>query len=510
MITFGLWSACTQPAVDPIADPTAWMVRASLDLRGVRPSVAELDQLERAPDSAPQLLEQWMDDPAFELRVRDLFSRVWRTRVDEFVDPDLGGDPWGMPDSEAFHSAVGDEPLVMISRVVAEGRPYTDIVTSPTTYVNERLVDEFPVEVEQEGGGWVEARYVDGRPMAGVLSTNGLWWRYLSVGANYNRGRANALSRILLCSDFAARPVTFSVALGALDEDRTQEDPSCLSCHAGLDPLAGLLYGFRAGYTPFPTYSLANERDWLTTTGVEPGFFGEPVSDLEQLGVAIASDPRFLPCAVEQVYTGLYGIEPSKADPETLARHLSAFVASGAQLDAVYRSIVTDPAYAAAERRLLPIESVSAQVKDLTGYRWEVDGADMLGSDTRGLRTLGGGMDGRSVIRAATTPSATTVLVVQRLSELAAPWAVAHDAERPEEAQLFGGLDFTETLDSDRDEIEAAIDHLVVRALARRPTGPERDALVSTWEDAAAIATAEEAWAAVLATLIQDPEFVLY
>jgi hypothetical protein len=507
-----LLAACTHPGDPAVADPTARLVRTSLDLRGVRPSEAELDRIAADPAHADQLVDEWLADARFELRVRDLFARVWRTRVDEFGTPFFDGSAYDLPDTAAFREAVGDEPLALIGRVAAEDRPYTDIVTSPTTYASAPLAKVFPITYPEGASGWQEVTYTDGRPMAGVLSTNGLWWRYLSTAQNFNRGRANALSRILLCSDFASRPVSFSRTAEADGggEDLTRTDPTCLSCHSALDPLGSLLYGFHSadGYTPSPYYSVPDERDWVSETGVSPGFFGEPVGDLVDLGIAIASDPRFPDCAVQEVYTGLYGIEADQADPSALERHRAAFVQGGARLKALYRSIVTDPAYAESEPRFLPIESLRAAVQDVTGYQWEDGGGEVLATDDGGLRTLGGGVDGRVVTRAATAPSATTVLVQERLAELAAPYAVAHDAERAD--PLFAEIDFTETPETDRPAMEAEVRHLVRRTLGRAPTASETDDLLATWSDAAALSTPQDAWAAVLTVLLRDPEFVLF
>ena len=50
-------------------------------------------------------------------------------------------------------------------------------------------------ELGQGATGWQVSRYTDGRPAAGVLSTNGLWWRYYSTVSNLNRSRAAAISR---------------------------------------------------------------------------------------------------------------------------------------------------------------------------------------------------------------------------------------------------------------------------------------------------------------------------
>ncbi|MEQ1501375.1 MAG: hypothetical protein ABMB14_04050 [Myxococcota bacterium] len=502
---------CATDAETPVAADADWLVRASLDLRGVRPSLAELDRIAADPTASDALLDDWLADMRFELRVRDLFARVWRTRVDDF-DQGFFDSGFDLPDTAAFREAVGDEPLVVIGRVAALDLPYTEIVTSPVTWASAPLAKAFPVTYPEGATGWQEVVYTDGRQMAGVLSTNGTWWRYQSTPQNYNRGRANALSRILLCSDFAARPVSFSrteaattATGGAVDEaavDRTATDPTCLSCHAGLDPLGSFLYGFRSfeGYSPSPTYALEDERAWIGTTGVPPSYFGAPASDLRDLGVAIANDPRFVDCAVQTVYTGLYEVDVAAVDPATLDRHRDAFLADGARLKALYRSIVTDPAYAGAPRRLLPVESLAAAVTDVTAYRWELDG----------LRTLGGGVDGRVVTRPASAPSPTTVLVQQRLAELAAPYAVLHDAERPAADQLFAGLTFEEDVDRDRAVFDATLTRLVRRALGRSPHAGELDGLRALWSDAEALTDPQNAWAAVLTVLLRDPEFVLY
>ena len=71
--------------------------------------------------------------------------------------------------------------------------PWTEIVTSDVVMTNDLLVNIFPIEyVDGTEPPTVESlvpadmniilgSYQDGRPPVGVLSTNGLWWRYQPI-----------------------------------------------------------------------------------------------------------------------------------------------------------------------------------------------------------------------------------------------------------------------------------------------------------------------------------------
>ncbi|HND33839.1 MAG TPA: DUF1549 domain-containing protein, partial [Myxococcota bacterium] len=59
--------------------------RISLDLRGVLPTVAELDRVEADPAALDGLVDQWLADPRLEARMVHLLSERWHTKVDEFL-----------------------------------------------------------------------------------------------------------------------------------------------------------------------------------------------------------------------------------------------------------------------------------------------------------------------------------------------------------------------------------------------------------------------------------------
>ena len=62
-------------------DLTPLLVRASLDLRGVRPTVEELDWVRTDPSTLDNYLEAYLQDARFGDRVLSLFGNVYRTQI---------------------------------------------------------------------------------------------------------------------------------------------------------------------------------------------------------------------------------------------------------------------------------------------------------------------------------------------------------------------------------------------------------------------------------------------
>ena len=255
MILASLILACAGPAGDveshtPLPTPRL-LRRISLDLRGTLPDVADLDRVEADPTQLDALVTDYLGDPLLESRLVHLFHQSWHMRIDNF-NTTRHGLGISTEDEIRFERSVGEEPLRLMARVVADDLPWTDVVTADWTMANAMLLDLYPLESVATDSGeddeWQPARYTDGRPAAGVLSTNGLWWRYPTSQFNRNRGRAAALSRLLLCFDYLTLPVSFEGVSGLEDaagiESAVRNDPACITCHASLDPVAATLFGF--------------------------------------------------------------------------------------------------------------------------------------------------------------------------------------------------------------------------------------------------------------------------
>lgn len=502
--------------VAPALDARGVYVRASLDLRGTRPTLEELDRLDADPTVLAAMLDALLAEPAFPTRVKAFFAPAFRTRIDAYPFVDEGS----YDDPAALNAAIGEEPLDLVAWIAAHDRPYTDIVLATHSVVRPPLLDVWPLEVidgeHAAPEGTVLARYSDGRPLAGVLTMNSMWWRHTSTEENANRGRANALSDALLCESYLDRPIAFPRDIDLSDSESIhraiRQNPACAACHSTLDPLASHLWGFM--YTAESIagrarYALGRERDWLQTTERAPGFFGTPTDNLEALAREIASDERFVMCAVRRVYAGLIGRPLEIADDGALATHREAFLAGELRLRPLVRSILDDPAYrgrtartdfggepAASTWSLLTPEMLASDLESLTGYRMRQGERDLLALDS-GLRTVAGGSDRG----AATTPSTGLVLVHRRLSEAAA--AALVDGMTRGRLSAYLGEDAFEAPpepETIRDVLRAATARSVIA------DGPEVSALLGLWEEASALGGDRDAWIALLTAILSDPE----
>lgn len=523
-----LWAACgsgEKPASETPATEGAylstlqWVQRASLDLRGVRLSGEELATLEEDPEAADALIDSFFDDPRFEGRMVDLYAEHFLTRSDYYP---IQATAYGLTDNAAFQEAVGDEVPRVLAHIAATDRPYTELVTGDWTMANEILAEAWPIE-RAEGEGWVEAHYTDGRPAAGVLATNSLWWRYTSTDSNANRKRANAISRTLLCYDYLNRPIEFDRNVNLLEsgavEDALHNNPGCANCHVSLDPMASYLFGFwwydytnpaEASY-----YFPERELRWRSYGNNAPAFYGTPGAGLSDLGRQVAADARYPACAVETAWKLLLRRAPTVDDTSALTAHRNAFLSSDLHLKALLRSIVHDPAYmgvdpsasASVPLKMTTPDLMASQIEGLTGYRWTYGGYDLMKSDTVGFLTLAGGADGLTVSASATAPNATLLLVQQRLAEAAADYAVQTEPSR------LLTIDLDATPEAAPDDFVAQIQALHWALYGDRVAadGPEVTANLELWSELYTVTRdTRRAWAGLLAVLLRDPEMLFY
>jgi hypothetical protein len=514
-----LW-ACSEPNPSepeityvqvPEASAVTLARRISLDIRGIPPTLSEY---QRAHDDLPGLVEQWLYDPRFEDRLVELYSEIYLTRTEQFP---FSAYDLHLSDQVGFARSLGEEPLRILARVASSDRPWTDIVTGDFTMADETLATAFPLSRPQ-GEGWQESRYTDGRPAAGVLSTNGFMWRYTSTASNANRKRANQASRILLCADYLTRAIDFDRNVNLLDEgavnDALVTNPACVSCHVSLDPLGSYFYGFwwliEDSSIEASVYHPDREPLWEQITGIPPAYHGDPGYSLQDLGHQIAADPRFVECAVEQAFELMMRRPPELEDADQLTVHREAFLQGGLTLRALLRSILTDAEYradhtdlpGAMSRKLATPDLLASQVEALTGYRWTYLGADMLGTDTSGVRTLAGGADGTTVTRVSDLPNATSILVQQRLAEGAVAHLFATDPSR-----LLGEADL------DQAPLPEDLARLYLAVLGQEVAADSEPvaALLTLWDELLTVdSEPRTAWAGVVYALLRDPELLTY
>lgn len=521
--------ACAEkepPASEAQVDARAILVRASLDFRGIRPTAAEIDAVLQDPTSLDATVDGFADDPRFGDRVKSLFADALRTRRD-FYRFDASAYGIDYDRDPIFQAAIAEETLDIIAHVAVTDAPFTEILTADYTIVDPILLEAWPLEEVSPRPvdlpeGRTMARYTDGRPSAGILSTTSLWWRHESTLDNANRGRSNALSRALLCEDYLDRPIDFPSDVDLTDleavQNAVQTNAGCTACHATLDPFASHLWGFMQqtedAYA-WARYQPANELGWKDVSRAAPAYFGAPTNGrIDTLAARIGRDERFVGCAVKRVYERLLGRSAELADDGQLALHREAFLASGLSLKALYRSVAADPAYrgletksafggvpAPASLKLAAPDLLASSLSDLSGYHLDVEGREAITVDA-GLRAFAGGSD-RGAIR---TPSLGHALVHRRLAEASARWVA--DGAAPE-SRLGALLGEDPTVGPSFETIAALV--LEVRSQRLAPDAEDVIALGSIW-DTVLVETGSgaEATAALLTALLSDPDLALY
>ncbi|MEQ1570169.1 MAG: hypothetical protein ABMA64_31335 [Myxococcota bacterium] len=509
------------------------LARASLDIRGVRPTRDEVAAVEADPDALAALVEGFLADPRFEDQVLANYQEAFLTRLEDLRFYDYAAVYDLMDDPDGFVASAGEEPLRIMARIAVDDLPYDLAVTGDFTVIDDRLAGWFPTDRPADTQGWATARYTDGRPAAGVLASNGLWWRYPSTASNKQRKRANVASKLFVCRDFLKTPVTFDNDVNLLDEealnDAIRTNPSCKACHDDLEPIAAYFWGFDFEYdagfllADGLRYHAESERTWEDLGGIPPGWYGAQGTSLADLGPQLLRDPDFDPCAVQHVYQHLLRRPLIKGeDDDAITEHTRAFRQGGRTIRSIWRSVLQDPRYLGVvddgvtgmPRKVMTPDLLRSAVRDLTGFDWTIDGATQLDHELDGVTTLAGGIDGSTVTVPAHEPNSTMLLVQDQVATGAAAYAVSREKGlEPSERRLFRDIDFTEFPDTDPEAVTTQIVHLYVDVLGRSvaPDGPEVEALLALWTEVDAIdGRPETSWKAVLAALLRDPDFVTY
>ena len=516
-------TAASTAALVPLSSPQL-LRRASLDLRGVLPTTDELNAIEADAGQWSVLRDIYLEGPAFEDRFVSMLAEHWQTRVDVF---DVVYQDYHLDSSEEFdfEKSVGEEPLRLMAHVAVNDLPWTDIVTADYTLADGMLADLWPLD-HPGGEDWAVSHYTDGRPAAGVLATNGLWWRYTTNKANMNRGRAAAISRLLMCEDYLNRPVSFAEAEMSNSQDALTEDPYCLGCHSSLDPIAASLFGFYwlKMYTEIEESSYHPERELLGPDylGVQPSWYGTPMNGLADLGHHVASDSRFYSCAVETAAKLMWRRTVVRADQAELEALRQDFVRDDLRMKPLLAALTDTEVYQAGDfgagaddaiqrqervRRLLTPDQLATSLEDLTGFVWKSEGFEMLASDLTGYRVLAGGIDGRGVRSQQHNPGLTWMLVVKRVAQAAADAAVSRDLVAGEAVLLSHVTLENRPGDS---AFTAELDGLHWRLYALPAESVWRDEISALWSAVEAEDGAVAAWKTTLAVLFRDPLFVTY
>src|SRR5688500_16228651 len=240
---------------------------------------------------------------------------------------------------------------------------------------------------------WTRSELPDARPRLGILSSNALYDRYRSAGFNFNRGRANNISRALLCHDFLQGDIMVDTNVDLADPDVVAnaviQNSSCAGCHQTLDPLASYLFTFRNSLPPvsvdvYPVtyYSPTTANRWMTANKRPPMFFGVSTTNMQGLGNAIANDPRFARCTALRFASYFTEVPQGDVSGAWVARLQKTLVDSTWNAKALAKAVVLSDEFRishdtrAEEAETLVgalkvrPEQLHRMIRDLTGFNW--------------------------------------------------------------------------------------------------------------------------------------------
>ena len=525
--------------------PTDHLVRASMALRGLRPSVEELEQVQADPEALPGIVDTYLESEEFGATIRDMHDEGLELRTFAFWFPPVG--PLSDRTIVEVNASVQEAPLRLIEHVVMNDRPYSEIVTADYTLADEIVATVWGMEYDGDGEEWVETRWPEeDRVHAGVLTDSMLHIRHYTTPLNAQRRRANMVTTNFLCFDFLSIDINVDGNIDLSDPEAVKnavKSPECATCHESLDPLSSLFWrhefffapGQEAQDYPISHYRPDYERFYRPLfTDREPGYFGKEADDLRDLGQRLIEDPRFNQCAVQKFSSYLAQVKPEALDRDASRELQATFESSGLNAKALARAIVLSDTFRTRQvigedgdarpylQKVRP-RQWSRMMDDLIGFRWEVNldfpldfigngiygNVNLMTDSFFGYEVLLGGSDDYQVTTPVHTLNPTISLVFDAFALEAANYVAERD---------FSGAPASDRLimvgaDADEAAIRAELARLHLKLFAEF-VEPDAEAVNMSYElfEAAQGMSNDpvRAWKVVLSAMFQDSRLIYY
>ena len=461
------------------------------------PTVDEANLIAASGDQAAidaslsAIMDGLMNEDAFYQRVGEMYNDLLLTNRDAddrgAVDNNFDTDAFANRDyyednfsgnqrsdlREAANYGFARAPVELITYVIRNNRPFTEILTADYMMVNPYSAvilgvnagdSNFPfdsdgVQANHDPDDFRPVSSVvqqngDQVPLAGVIATHSFLARYPSTNTNVNRKRARFVFDYFLgidIEDLASRDgLDLENVIGAVP---TYEDPQCTVCHEVMDPIAGL-FTKRDNDGEFDRDNTYQHT--RTTSGVPrmvPAGYtldpadvlpaGEEFQPLKWMAQRLAADDRFADKTVRTVLKGLTGIEATT--PATIAfinDTKNRFIASNFDFKALVKDIVLsdyfrarnlDPAESPASYadigsgRLLTPEELDRRIRSVAGdgYSWRGPNSNSGLGGRHHL--LYGGIDSDEVTIRTTTATSLMDGIQERIANQVACERVADD-----------------------------------------------------------------------------------
>jgi len=402
-----------------------------------------------------------------------------------------------------YREAMRREPLELITHIVRNDLPFTEIVTadyimvSPYTSrgygVFDELRDSFsdvddpfeyvPVRLkaltDDRTKKAVQESPTGFYPHAGLLSSFQYLKRYPTTETNRNRLRVRMVYEHFLGVDLLelAPRVSDAAASTAKYEIPTMQAADCVVCHKTMDPVAGL---FQDYYVLDGKGIFGPRRDGWYTDMFAPGLENVPLPrdekwrSLQWLGQSIADDPRFAVAMVNHVWYILTGRAPLSS-PDDIDDHLfnfklqsyrvqraefeqiaERFAQSNHNLKSVFKELVQSPFYRIdgldmennSPQRLAQLDGIGVarlltpeQLERKLSAIFQIQWGRLTHPESK-FEILYGGIDSKEITQRNTEPSGAMGAIQRIMSNDVACKTVAADFAKPaKDRRLFPNIE---------------------------------------------------------------------
>jgi hypothetical protein len=332
---------------DRVTDYNEALRTASLKLVRALPTLAQIKKVQDAADQRRAYddeLDNMLADPRFTERM----IKFWRDSMRM-----AGGAADGNPSRNTAPN--------LAARITVEGRPYTELFTSPS--------NNCP-EFDGTAKAFVDGECNSGAPVeSGVLTNPGVHYQFFGSMAFR---RVRWLQEVFVCTKFPAEysetpiqkggadyvsPWPFESIANAPIDFQDTKSVVCANCHTTINHLAPLFANFNAQgmwqdqiavVTPLVEPIPTEISHWLQPNEVTAWRLGQPVADLAELGQAMAGDPDVAECAVSRMYNFAMSKEDivdslATVPYEVLDAYMAAYYQSGTDLKATLKAIMLSP-----------------------------------------------------------------------------------------------------------------------------------------------------------------------
>lgn len=361
-----------------LLSPPRLLRRVTLSLAGRLPTDAEIAEAEKGGmASLDFLLTRIMKENAFYERLKEGFNdifltigiednaetllsyehfektRGWPDKYDFSKLPEKDRQKAGWAMFDVYRKALLQEPLELISYIVRNERPFSELATADYIMVSpytargygifEKIKTEFknpddpfeyiPAKLSalKDRSGKVQESPTGLYPHAGLLSMFHYLRRYPTTETNRNRLRARMVYQHFLGVDIMqlAPRVGDAAAISVKYKIPTMQAAECVVCHKTIDPVAGIFQDFNN------EGSLGPRKDGWYKDMFASGFEGEDLPkdqrwrSIQWLAQRVVQDPRFPIAMIEHVYFIMFGRKvlqaPEDIDDPMFASHRRAY-----------------------------------------------------------------------------------------------------------------------------------------------------------------------------------------